>query len=145
MLSSHLQPAKWLLLVVVTLANLAGAHVAQAADRQKRVLVLHSNRRDALIALLTDRELPRLIEVGLPQRVDYYSEYIDLPRFTGSGYEAAFCEFLRLKYQNQQLDAVVAMQDAAIQFVRNNRAALFPETPLVFLANDPPPLMPNST
>jgi signal transduction histidine kinase len=142
---SRSQPAQRLLLVVLTLANLAWVDAASAADRQKHVLVLHSNRRDALIALLTDRELPRLIEAGFPERVDYYSEYIDLPRFSEPGYESAFCEFLRLKYQSMHLDAVVAVQDTAIEFVRNNRGQLFVDTPIVFLANEAPPAMRNST
>src|SRR5262245_41394121 len=138
-----LRPARWLLLIAV--ASLAWAEGALAAGSQKRVLVLHSNRRDALIALLTDSELPRLVEAGLTERVDYYSEYIDLPRFSDASYEAAFSEFLRLKYKGMRLDVVVAIQDAAISFVNQNRRRLFPGTPLVFLANDAPPAVPNST
>jgi signal transduction histidine kinase len=145
MLSSRVQPAKWLLLVAFTLAGLAWADAASAADRPKHVLVLHSSRRDALISLLTDRELPRLIETGLPERVDYYSEYIDLPRFDDPGYEAAFRDFLQLKYQGAHLDVVVAIQDAAISFVNQYRSTLFKDTPLVFLANEAPPAISNST
>jgi signal transduction histidine kinase len=141
---SRLQPARWLLIVVVISASLAPAHATPASDRQCRVLVLHSSRRDAFIALMTDRELPRLIGAGLHEPVDYHAEYIDLPRFPDAGYQAAFRDFLRLKYHDIQLDAVVAMQDSAIEFVRQNRD-LFAGTPIVFLANEAPPPIPNST
>jgi signal transduction histidine kinase len=140
---SLLRPARWLLVFVV--ASHTWADVASAAERQKHVLVLHSNRRDALIALLTDSELPRLVEAGLPERVDYYSEYIDLPRFSDEGYQAAFYEFLRFKYKDVHLDAIVAIQDSAIEFVLRHRDRLFPATPVVFLANEAPPAIPNST
>jgi len=140
---SLLRPARWLLAFVV--ASHAWADIASAAVQQKHVLVLHSNRRDALIALLIDSEIPRLVEAGLPRRLDYYSEYIDLPRFSDAGYQAAFFEFLRLKYKDVHLDAVVAIQDSAIGFVLRTRDRLFPSTPVIFLANEAPPAIPNST
>src|SRR5262245_51937578 len=121
---AHQRPWR-LLSLVFSFAMLAWADAAVAANGQKRVLVLHSNRRDALNAQLADRELPRLIGEGFPEGVDYYSEYIDLPRFSDPGYQTAFRDFLSLKYNGLRLDVVVAIQDVALQFVRANRADLF--------------------
>ena len=71
---------RWLLLTVAAGAILGPVEAARAADRQKQVLVLYSTRRDAQIAVVGDRELPRILEKGLPQGLDYYSEYIDRTR-----------------------------------------------------------------
>ena len=73
--------------------------VAWAADGQKQVLVLYSTRRDAQISVVGDRELPRILDEGLTEGLDYYSEYIDQARFPDPEYKAAFRDFLRLKYR----------------------------------------------
>src|SRR5215475_2829160 len=99
---------RWSSLLLLA-AAIGHGDVANAADRQRQVLVLHSNRRDAVISIVTDRELPRLLVDG--SGVDYYSEYLDRPRFSVPGYQAAFHDFLRHKYQDQRFDLVVAMQD----------------------------------
>ena len=44
-------------------------------------------------------------------------------------------DFLRLKYRGIRFDLVIAMQDVAVEFVNRNRDSLFPDTPVVFLAN----------
>ncbi len=111
----------------------AGAAWTQS---QKQVLVVYSTRRDAQIVAIGERELPRIIEQGLGG-VDYYSEYIDEARFPDSAYEAAFREFLRLKYRNVRFDAVITVQDAALDLVRGARQELFPGAPIVFFATAP--------
>jgi signal transduction histidine kinase len=131
----------WSLLLLA--AAIGYGDVAKAADRQRQVLVLHSNRRDAAITIVTDRELPRLLDDG--SGVDYYSEYLDRPRFSDPGYQTAFHDFLQHKYQDQHFDLVVAMQDNAIEFVKANRNTLFADTPVVFFGNHDPGSMPNAT
>jgi signal transduction histidine kinase len=144
LMPAPLRPVR-VLSLVFSAAMLVWTDAALAANVQKHVLVLHSNRRDALNSLLADRELPRLMGEHLPEGVNYYSEYIDLPRFSEPGYQAAFRDFLRFKYDGLRLDAVVAIQDTALQFIREHRADLFPDTPVVFIANTMPPEIPHST
>ena len=115
-----------------TLAAAAG----ETADRQKQVLVLYASRRDAQISIVGDRELPLRLEAGLHEGFDYHSEYIDAARFPDPSYEAAFLDFLRVKYRGQRFDLVIAIQTTAVEFVNQNRRTLFPDTPLVFLSND---------
>lgn len=129
--------------VVLVLACIAWSDAAWATDRQPQVLVLHSTRRDAQFAILSDREFPRLFGDG--RGVDYYAEYLDQPRFSEPGYQAAFRDFLRQKYAAQRFDVIVAMLGNAIEFVRSNRDTLFPGTPVVFFANRAPAPMSNST
>jgi signal transduction histidine kinase len=123
------------LLWTVTLIAVTGSSAVWAADGQKQVLVLYSTRRDAQVAVVGERELPRVLQAGLAEGLDYYSEYIDRGRFPGTQYKEAFCDFLRLKYKDHRFDAIIAMQDLALEFVGENRNDLFPDTPVVFVGN----------
>src|SRR5215467_7103201 len=102
---------RWPSLLLIVAAIGCG-DVARAADRQRQVLVLHSNRRDAPISIRTDRQLPRLLDDG--SGLDYYSEYLDRPRFSEPDYQTAFRNFRQLKYKDQRFDLVVAIQDNTI-------------------------------
>ena len=78
-------------------------------QKQKEVLVVYSTRRDAQIVTIGDRELPRILENGLTEGVDYYSEFIDEGRFSKAEYQIGFRDFLALKYRGQHFDLVIAM------------------------------------
>jgi signal transduction histidine kinase len=130
----------WLLAAALVPVDLA------AAQDQKQVLVLYSNRRDAQIVTVGDRELPRILDDGHPDGIDYYSEFIDRVRLSSTDYVAAFREFLRLKYGAHQFDLVIAMDESAMAFLRQTRDDLFAATPVVFFsALRSPPRLPNST
>jgi signal transduction histidine kinase len=136
--------ARWLSTAVLV-AGVAPAPSSQAIE-QKQVLVLYSTRRDARLSVLGDRELPRILEQGLGQALDYHSEYLDLGRFPDPDYQAALGDFLRLKYKAQRFDLVIAMHDIALEFIAANRGTLFPDTPVVFFATSPETQrIPNST
>lgn len=123
------------MLLPVVVAELALSTAAWA--QQKQVLVLYSTRRDAQIAVVGERELPRILDEGLNHEVDYYSEYVDRSRFPDPEYQTGFRDFLKIKYQERRFDLVVAMDDTVLDFVRTNRAELFGNAPMVFFANSP--------
>ena len=130
----------WLLAAVLVPLDIA------EAQGQKQVLALYSNRRDAQIVTVGDRELPRILNDSHPDGIDYYSEFIDRIRLSSTDYVAAFREFLRLKYGAHRFDLVVTMDDSATDFLRQIRDDLFPATPVVFFsALRSPPRLPNST
>ncbi len=136
----------WFGLIVSAALASAPAQSARAAEAQKHVLVLYSLRQDAELSVAGDRALPQILDEGLPGGVDFHSEYIDLARFPDPGYKAAFRDFLALKYRPQRLDVVIAILDNACAFVEENRDALFPDTPVVFLTLNRNPLhVPNAT
>jgi signal transduction histidine kinase len=124
----------WLLIVVA-----AGVLVPDRAwaQNQKQVLVLYSNRRDAQIVTVGDRALPRILNDGHPDGIDYYSEFIDRVRLSNTDYVAAFREFVNLKYGAHRFDLVIAMDDGAIEFLQQTRDALFPAAPIVFFSARP--------
>ena len=111
-----------------------------AADRQTQVLVLYSTRRDAQIVTIGERDLPRILEDGIGEGVNYYSEYIDRARFPDPVYRNALYEFLRQKYQGVQFSLVIALNDLALEFVTSNRDQLFTNVPVVFFSSRASPV-----
>jgi signal transduction histidine kinase len=134
------------LLLVMVLWQFALPGQGQAQNGHTRVLVLHSTRGDAQISIVGESELPRILSAGLSGNLDYYSEFIDSARFFDPAHTLAFREFLEAKYHKMRFDLVIAMQQPAIEFVEDSRSVLFPDTPVVFLANTPPiRILPDST
>ncbi len=132
-------------LTLVVILNTFGLVTSASAD-QKTVLVLYATRSDARISVMGDRELPRRLERGLGQRVNHFSEHLDLARFPDPQYRAAIATFLQLKYDSQQFDLVIAMHEMVLGFLQTTRETLFRDTPIVFFTNAASgPRLPNAT
>ena len=76
-------PRLWALLTLISLsltATPSSAALQQSPHRiapQKRVLALYSVGRDSQLAMIGDRDLPRVLRSSLTGGVDYYAEYLD--------------------------------------------------------------------
>lgn len=117
------------------LASLAScqAAVAEAPVReQKNVLVIHSSREDSPYTALIESTSRKTLSAGLPGRLDYYAEYLDLARFSSPEYQEALQDFLGRKYAGRRLDAIIAEGTAPLKFVERYGAKIFPGAPLVF-------------
>src|SRR5206468_8695219 len=98
------------------------------------------------IAIVGERELPRILGAGLGSGLDYYSEYFDQARIPNPHYQDIFRDFLRLKYQAHRFDVIIALNELSLEFMSRNRNELFRETPVVFFASSPVTRrVPNST
>ena len=129
--------SSWLL-IATTVGTVVPAEAQRnAVGPTKHVLAIYSTRRDAPMSTVGDRELPVLLEQGLKHNLLFYSEYIDLGRFPDADYQQAFSDFLRVKYAGQRMDLVIAIQDAAVNFLDKYRSQAFPDVPVVFLAIAP--------
>jgi signal transduction histidine kinase len=127
--------ATWLaFLIAVACFLLSASHrppVAQEA--QKRVLVFHATRRDAPGIALLDAALLGQLSSQLGNRLDYYSEYIDVARFPETAYQDALRDFIRRKYDRQPIDLLMATSDACLDFINRSRQDLFPGVPVVYI------------
>ena len=121
--------------IVIAIGVSFAVDTARAIQEPKEILVLYSTRRDAQIVTVGDREIPRILEKGLPEGLDYYSEFIDEGRFSEDDYQAAFGEFLGLKYRGRQFDLIIAMGESPLEFVTEHRNELFKGVPLVYFAD----------
>jgi signal transduction histidine kinase len=126
----------WMVATIMVLAEFGLASTVHAQSDHKNVLVLYSTRRDAQFSIVGESELPRILDVALGRNLDYYAEFIDLARFPVPAYRQAYRDFLRLKYRGVQFDLVIALQEAANEFLNNQFDSLFNDVPVVFLTND---------
>ncbi|MGJ5813584.1 ATP-binding protein [Paludibaculum fermentans] len=69
---------------------------------------------------------------GQPFEVEIWTENMDTKRVSGSEPAQALLAFLAQKYRGRKLDAVVASDDDAIQFMKQHGSDLFGTTPVVF-------------
>jgi signal transduction histidine kinase len=118
---------------------------APETDRQKEVLVLYSTRRDAQIVTVGERELPQILEEGVPEGIDYYSEFLDQGRFLQSDYRKGYRDFLALKFRERRFDLVIAMGEVPLRFLTANRSALFGDAPILYFTDRPVERPPNAT
>ena len=124
--------------VLVAAATVAGAlATAGAQDRQISVLALHKARREAPVPAAADAILQRVLGEGLSGRLDYYSEYMDLPRFPEPAYHEAFRIYFQAKHAGRRFDVVVTTTQGAFDFAIQHRDHLFADSPIVFNAAMP--------
>ncbi|QOY86392.1 ATP-binding protein [Paludibaculum fermentans] len=70
--------------------------------------------------------------VGQAFQVEIWTENMDRKRVSGDGPTLAFRTFLASKYHGRKLDAVVASDDDAIQFMKQHGTDAFGAAPVVF-------------
>ena len=114
---------------------LASARAAVAAEdaplRNKTVLLLHSHAEgaggyEAVVA--------GFFETFTRAGGDLHSlhvEKLDLARFDHPEYRQALAALIKAKYRNRKIDVVVAMQKPALDFARNELAALVSSRPML--------------
>ena len=119
------------LLAIVTkcVGLLVSLYGQSAVDtRSKRVLALHVVRRDSPGF---DDTFRSVLREALANRLDYYSEYIDLNRLGDTKYQTALSNYLRSRYVDDGFDLVIASGPAVVAFL-NREPTLFQDVPLVF-------------
>src|SRR4029453_15720671 len=89
-------PVLLVALVVMPADRLAGAD--DGAPNSKKVLVLYTDRRDLPSTGRVDDAHRIALAEGLGNRLDYYSEYVDLIRFEDPKYQSALHEYPPKRY-----------------------------------------------
>src|SRR5678816_4525507 len=120
----------WIVLCPTAIAEVPG-------KEQQRVLVIHSSRQDAPYTALIEGAGRKTLNDGLGKGLDYYSEYIDLARFSSLEYQEALRDFLHRKYAGRPLDVIIAEGNAPFEFMTKYGAEIFSGAPLVFSVEDP--------
>ena len=124
-----------LLIVCTGLAmSITGCLPVSAATRH--VVLLFDERVELPGLSLLDAELVRALRSNSTEPVEVYREWMDLSRFSSSSYETLLRDFLRAKYANKKIDAVVAVMAPALDFLLAYGDLIFPGTPIVFCGLD---------
>jgi PAS domain S-box-containing protein len=104
-----------------------------AADSRetKRILVLYSEDKAHPAHELTDQGIHTAFRSNKRFNVQLYTEYLDLSRFSGPAHVHTMADYLNYKYAGTEIDAIIAVYPAAIDFLMHGEGKLFPGVPIV--------------
>ena len=69
--------------------------------------------------------------------VDYYAEFLEYEEF-GVAADTSLRDYIRMKFRDRPLDALIVNGAPAVQFALQHRAELFPDVPIVFVSATTP-------
>ncbi len=101
----------------------------------KRVLLLYSFDKDEAMYTGIDHVLRSELRSGVRDRVEFYTEYLDLVRFSSKAHAANLVKLLKLEFSEQKPDLIVPVSYAAMRFLLEEGKDLFPGVPAVALFN----------
>ena len=100
---------------------------------QTRVLSLQTLRPEAPWYTITERIYRQLLTDALGDRVDYYTELLDVNHFPDPSYESDFEDYLVRKYDNRPIDLLIANGITAAALAGRLQARLASHPPIVFI------------
>ena len=104
----------------------------------KRLVVLYWDNKEFPGNVRFEESFKTKLQLGRRDDVEYYPEYFEASRFPAENQALSFRDHLKAKYAGRTVDVVVASADAPLNFLLQHRSDLFPNTPIVFVANNPP-------
>ncbi len=122
---------RWLVPLVIALSVSGFAADATAAEPQEAVLALYGSRPDLPSNIIVDEIIRTTLERELGPRLDFYTEFLDASRWPEGETQAAVHDFLRRRYAQIKLSAIIAVARPAINFMRIYGDELFPGVPIV--------------
>lgn len=120
-----------LLPLVIVLSVSVFAADAPSAEPQRAVLALYGSRPDLPSNVIVDEILRSTLERELGPRLDFYTEFLDTARWPEGETQVAVHDFLRRRYAQRKLSAIIAVARPAINFVRIYGDELFPGVPII--------------
>ena len=123
--------------VLVCVATLlTPGQVAAQQARSRSILVLDQSDLRGPFYHSVFSGLRSALSADGRSHVTLYAESLDLSRFRGINYEALLYRYLKEKYQDVPIGAVVAIGAATLDQVLPWRAELWPQVPIVFAMVD---------
>jgi signal transduction histidine kinase len=124
---------RWLQILFSALLVLLLLRPLSAADPRetKRVLVLYSEEKAHPAHELTDQGIRTAFLSNKRFNVQLYTEYLDLSRFGGYAHVHAVADYLSHKYAGTEIDAIITVYPAAIDFLMHEEGKVFPGVPIV--------------
>lgn len=121
-----------MLISMTALASLVQAqHPPTSGDRHKHVWILHSYHKGYP---LTDREEAGIESVLAPEDhwIERHIDYMDAKRNNTPAHIGMLRQMVALRYEPGLFDAIMAVDNDALNFVLAYRETLFPGVPVVF-------------
>ena len=121
--------------VLVVLLGTSQTPAQDSGNPPKRVLLLYSFDKDEEMYTGIDHALRSELRSGVRDRVEFYTEYLDLVRFSSPAHAANLVKLLKLEFSEQKPDLIVPVSYAAMRFLLEEGKDLFPGVPAVTLFN----------
>ena len=127
----------WRPIAIAAVVCLAPAAVecqvtAPSTQGQTRVLSLQTLRPETPWYVTTDRIYRQRLTDALGDRVEYYTELLDVNHFPDPAYESDFEDYLVRKYHNRPIDVLLAHGITATAVAGRLQARLASHPPIVF-------------
>lgn len=123
---------RFLFLGILILGIINNKLIVSAENRErKEILILHSYQNGLS---WTDSQEEGIIETLHSSEFKYsiYIEYMDWKNYPTKENLELFHSNLSYKYAKKEFDVIITTDDAALEYALDNRADLFPNTPIVF-------------
>jgi PAS domain S-box-containing protein len=117
--------------MLVLLLLLAQPLRAAEPRETKRVLVLYGEEKALPAHELTDQGLRATFQSDRLFDVQLFPEYLDHSRFYSAGYGRTVAEYLRRKYADIKIDAIITVGPPAIDFLMSEGGNIFSEVPII--------------
>jgi PAS domain S-box-containing protein len=101
------------------------------ARETKRVLVLYSLDKGHPGHILTDQGIGEVLRANNAFDVQLFTEYLDMTRFPDPAQTRSVADFLRRKYANLKIDAIITLYPTAVDLLLSQRPTLFPDVPII--------------
>lgn len=119
------------LLALLTLPlSSSGAQTAEQPAKRKGVLALYWYGKDLQANVILDKSIQAVLQSAPGGPFEYYAEYMDDNRFPGESQALLFRDYLRQKYADKRIDALIAPSSASLNFLLKHRNEIFPDTPI---------------
>lgn len=105
---------------------------AAQAPGTKRVLALYWYDQERPSNLAFEGYVQAALNREPAGTVEYYAEYFESERFPGEAQARILRDYLRQKYADREIHALLAMSPVPIEFLLKYRQDLFPDVPIVF-------------
>lgn len=123
--------------VLLILPLLSSAVALASPSGPINVLVMHWYDRGYPSNDTFDKTLQDALQSLAPGGVEYYSEYLETKRFPGDEQARILSEYLRQKYADRRIDAIITGVSETLDFLLKYRHDLFPGVPIVFATERP--------
>ena len=119
------------LLALAALVGIGG-DVARASERPRRVLMLYPYSNLFPISVIAGEAARKRMSQRSRESLEFYSDFLDLGRFSGEAHETRTARYLIDKYRDRKPDVVIVLGPQSLRFTIKYQADLGFDVPIIF-------------
>jgi ABC-type uncharacterized transport system substrate-binding protein len=119
---------------LLTLGPLAwgGGDKIGAQETVRRVLMLYPYNNLYPVSVITGEAARKRMSERSPGPLEFYSDFLDLGRFSGEAHDTRTTRYLFDKYRDRKPDVVMVLGPQSLRFAITHQAALGFDVPIIF-------------